>query len=65
MYKDNTSFIIINMTPRPGLGCIEGYTNIAQAPNSRRKLLFDTLEKNGLRWDAENKQFIHIEHGEG
>ena len=65
MYKDNTSFIRINITSKPGLGCIEDYTKIVQAPNSRRKLLFDTLEKEGLRWDAENKQFICIEHGEG
>lgn len=67
MYKDDTSFIRINTPPRrrPGLGFIEGYTKIVQAPNSRRKLLFDTLKKEGLRWDAENKQFIGIEHGEG
>lgn len=65
MYKDDTSFIRINMPPHPGLGCIEDYKKIVKASNSRRKLLFDTLEKNGLRWDAENKQFIGIEHGEG
>ena len=65
MYKDDTSLIRINIPPRPGIGFIENYTKITQASNSRRKLLFDTLEKKGLRWDTENRQFIQIEHGEG
>lgn len=65
MYKDDTSFIIINIQPRPGLGFIEDYKKIVKAPNARKKIFFDTLEKNGLRWDAENRQFIHIENGEG
>jgi hypothetical protein len=65
MYKDDTSFIKINMSPRPGLGFIEEYKKIVKAPNARKKIFFDALEKEGLRWDAENKQFIGIEHGEG
>ena len=65
MYKDDTSFIKINMPPRPGLGLIEHYKKIIKAPNARKKIFFDALEKKGLRWDAENKQFIGIEHGEG
>ena len=65
MYKDNTSFIRINIPSSHGIGCIEDYKKIVKAPNARKKIFFDALEKKGLRWDAENKQFIHIEHGEG
>lgn len=65
MYKNDTSFIRINIPPRPGLGFIEDHKKIVKAPNARKKIFFDVLEKKGLRWDTENKQFIHIEHGEG
>ena len=65
MYKDNTSFIKINIPSSHGIRCIEDYQKIVKAPNARKKIFFDTLEKKGLRWDTENRQFIHIEHGEG
>lgn len=65
MHKNDTSFIRINIPPRPGIGFVEDYKKIVKAPNVRKKIFFDTLEKKGLRWDTENRQFIHIEHGEG
>lgn len=65
--NDENPYVSISILPRTGIGYVEDYadTYVKKVNNKKKKIFFDALEKRGLRWDAENRQFIHIEHGEG
>ena len=59
-------YMSISIEPRTGIGYVEDYadTYVGKVDNKKKKLFLEAIARRGYRWDAENRQFIHIEHGE-